>query len=37
MNKEELFYKTLRDVFIGAKIEGQGGFINLMKIKSRYL
>jgi len=36
MNKEELFYKTLRDVFIGAKIEGQGGFINLMKIKSRY-
>jgi adenine specific DNA methylase Mod len=36
MNKEELFYKTLQDVFIGAKIEGQGGFINLMKIKSRY-
>jgi adenine-specific DNA-methyltransferase len=36
MDKEKLFYKTLRDVFIGAKIEGQGGFINLMKIKSRY-
>jgi adenine specific DNA methylase Mod len=36
MNKEKLFYKTLQDVFIGAKVEGQGGFINLMKIKSKY-
>ena len=36
MSKEKLFYKTLQDIFIGAKVEGQGGFINLMKIKSKY-
>lgn len=36
MDKEQKFYKTLQDVFIGAKIEGTGGFINLMKIKSNY-
>ncbi len=36
MNKEQKFYKTLQDVFIGAKIEGQGGFVNLMRIKSNY-
>ncbi|PIV64335.1 MAG: site-specific DNA-methyltransferase, partial [bacterium (Candidatus Ratteibacteria) CG01_land_8_20_14_3_00_40_19] len=34
--KEEKFYKTLQNVFIGAKIEGEGGFINLMRIKSSY-
>ena len=36
MSKEKLFYKTLQDIFIGAKVEGQGGFINLMTIKSKY-
>ena len=36
MTKEEKFYKALQDIFIGAKIEGQGGFVNLMKIKSNY-
>jgi len=36
MTKEEKFYKALEDVFIGATIEGTGGFINLMKIKSNY-
>jgi adenine-specific DNA-methyltransferase len=36
MTKEQRFYNVLRDVFIGAKIEGTGGFINLMKIKSNY-
>ncbi|MCM8770076.1 MAG: hypothetical protein NC911_10520, partial [Candidatus Omnitrophica bacterium] len=36
MTKEEKFYKALQDVFIGAKIEGQGGFVNLMRIKSNY-
>ncbi|RCK75116.1 MAG: Type III restriction-modification system methylation subunit [Ignavibacteriae bacterium] len=36
MAKEQKFYKALQDVFIGAKIEGTGGFINLMRIKSRY-
>lgn len=37
MNKNEtLFYDKLKDIFIGAKIEGNSGFINLMKIKSSY-
>ena len=36
MTKEQKFYKALQDVFIGAKIEGKGGFVNLMKIKSKY-
>ncbi len=36
MTKEQKFYKVLQDVFIGAKIEGKGGFINLMRIKSGY-
>jgi len=36
MTKEEKFYKALRDVFVGAKVEGESGYINLMKIKSRY-
>ncbi|MCS7299598.1 MAG: site-specific DNA-methyltransferase, partial [Spirochaetia bacterium] len=36
MTYEEKFFSKLRDVFIGAKVEGQGGFINLMRIKSKY-
>lgn len=36
MTKEQKFYEALRDLFVGAKIEGEGGFINLMKIKSKY-
>lgn len=36
MNKEQRFYNALKDVFVGAKVEGQSGYINLMKIKSRY-
>jgi len=36
MDKEQKFYKALQDVFIGAKIEGKGGFVNLMRIKSNY-
>ena len=36
MNKEQKFYQALQDVFIGAKIEGVGGFVNLMRIKSNY-
>ncbi|NSW45793.1 MAG: site-specific DNA-methyltransferase [Bacteroidales bacterium] len=36
MTKEQKFYNSLQDIFIGAKIEGQGGFVNLMKIKSNY-
>ena len=36
MTKEQKIYKALQDVFIGAKIEGEGGFVNLMRIKSNY-
>ncbi len=39
MTKEQKFFKALEDIFIGAKIEGdidKSGYINLMKIKSRY-
>lgn len=36
MTKEEKFYSALRDIFIGADVEGESGYINLMKIKSRY-
>jgi len=36
MTKEQKFYNALRDIFIGAKVEGDSGYINLMRIKSRY-
>ncbi|HOK17642.1 MAG TPA: site-specific DNA-methyltransferase, partial [Candidatus Paceibacterota bacterium] len=36
MTKEQKFYKALEDIFVGVKIEGEGGFVNLMKIKSSY-
>jgi len=36
MKRESKFYKALRDIFVGAKVEGKSGYINLMRIKSRY-
>jgi len=36
MTREQKFYAALRDIFIGAKVEGESGYINLMAIKSRY-
>lgn len=33
---ETLFFNALRDLFVGAKIEGESGYINLMKIKAGY-
>ncbi|MBA7712790.1 hypothetical protein ES703_121780 [subsurface metagenome] len=36
MSKEQRFYNALKDIFIGAKVEGESGYINLMKIKARY-
>ncbi len=36
MTQEQKFYQTLQNIFLGAKIEGTGGFVNLMKIKSNY-
>ena len=35
-NSESRFYESLKDIFIGAKVEGVSGYINLMKIKSKY-
>ena len=36
MRKEDRFYNALKDILIGARIEGKSGYINLMRIKSRY-
>ena len=36
MSNEQKFYDALKDIFVGAKVEGESGYINLMKIKSRY-
>ena len=36
MNYEREFLAALKSIFVGAKIEGESGFINLMKIKSSY-
>jgi adenine-specific DNA-methyltransferase len=36
MNKEERFLDALRDLFIGAKVDGKSGYINLMRIKAAY-
>lgn len=36
MTKEKKFFDALRDIFVGAKVEGESGYINLMRIKSRY-
>ncbi len=33
---EQQFLDALRDLFVGAKVEGASGYINLMKIKARY-
>ena len=33
---EQQFLTALKDIFIGAKVEGESGYINLMKIKARY-
>jgi len=36
MTKEQKFYNTLKDIFVGAKVKDESGYINLMRIKSRY-
>ncbi len=33
---EQQFLDALRDLFVGAQVEGESGYINLMKIKARY-
>lgn len=34
--KERRFLDALRDLFVGAKVDGQSGYINLMRIKAGY-
>jgi len=34
--KEQRFFEVLRNLFIGVPIEGESGYINLMRIKARY-
>lgn len=36
MTKEQKFYSLLQDLFIGAKLEGDSGYVNLMNIKTDY-
>ncbi|MGB9693987.1 MAG: site-specific DNA-methyltransferase, partial [Fervidobacterium sp.] len=36
MSKEQKFFDALKDIFVGAKVEGESGYINLMRIKSKY-
>ena len=33
---ENKFFEKLREVFIGVSVEGESGYINLMRIKARY-
>ena len=33
---EKQFLNALHDIFVGAKVEGDSGYVNLMRIKSRY-
>lgn len=34
--KEKRFHDALRDLFVGAKVDGQSGYINLMRLKAAY-
>ncbi len=36
MTQESKFLKALKEVFVGATIEGESGYINLMRIKAHY-
>ncbi|MFZ2361029.1 MAG: site-specific DNA-methyltransferase [Anaerolineae bacterium] len=36
MTQETKFLQALKDIFVGATIEGESGYINLMRIKARY-
>lgn len=36
MTKEQKFHNALKNIFIGAKVEGKSGYIKLMGIKLRY-
>ena len=36
MNKKEVFFEQLQNIFIGSPINGYGGYVNLLRIKNKY-
>ncbi|MCS7204338.1 MAG: hypothetical protein NZ853_01425 [Leptospiraceae bacterium] len=36
MNYKEQFFRKLEDMFVGERVQGEGGYINLMRIKTKY-
>lgn len=36
LKNEQRFYSALKDTFIGEKVEGKSGYVNLMKIRNEY-
>ena len=36
MLNEEKFYEAMNNMFVGSKIDGQGGYVNLLHIKNKY-
>lgn len=36
MKNENKFYESLEKIFVGAEIAGEGGYVNLLAIKSKY-
>ena len=35
-SNQNTFYQALEDIFVGAPIEGEGGYVNLLSIKQKY-
>jgi adenine-specific DNA-methyltransferase len=35
-DKERRFFNALKNIFVGVPVEGESGYINLMRIKARY-
>ncbi len=33
MTKEQKFHDALKDIFVGAKVEAESGYINLMALR----
>ena len=36
MKYENRFYEALEKIFVGAPVEGDGGYVNLLKIMEKY-
>ena len=36
VSNENMFYEALENIFVGAPIEGEGGYVNLLSIKQKY-